>query len=84
MTEGWVFQQAFFGRRICRGCDRLQVDLIKSGRNPIREFRCKHPAAIERFALHPMQQYQGIRIGSSPVAPHWCPAGERKEEQSPE
>lgn len=48
----------------CMGCEFLDSQLLKTGRSPIREYRCTHPN-VENVRI--VQKHQ------HPITPNNCP-----------
>lgn len=48
----------------CIGCEFLNSRLLKTGRNPIREYKCTHPNA-EKVVI--------VRKHDHPITPKTCP-----------
>lgn len=56
----------------CQGCPHHSRQLVKSGKNPIREHNCNHPRFIN-FLNMGLLKRDGRNIGQDSKTPSWCP-----------
>lgn len=73
--EGWT--QVV--RKSCVFCRWHTSELIKSGRDPIREHCCTHPSWHTQNSQHALSNdEEGRFIGRSDNTPYWCPVSQAK------
>jgi hypothetical protein len=56
----------------CLSCDKIESNLIKTGMNPIREYKCSDENISERDPLY-VKGYLGTDENGDVETPDWCP-----------